>query len=198
MPKMKTKSGTKKRFRLTASGKVVMFGSGKRHNLSNMFKNVNAIVSCRVFPRFQNTIIIYLGSFLQARVGLKHPDWHLFREKQVARSRRHPTELAIYARVERSDPGKNEKNVRDADVLRFAVQFARHWKILSLCKEGYLPWHAIGKPKCRTGCWAASCSRVAPEGEHTRCSPSCAFSAAADAFSHSRRTEPVWVLINLM
>ncbi|MDC3091753.1 50S ribosomal protein L35, partial [Rickettsiales bacterium] len=35
MPKMKTKSGTKKRFRITATGKVVMFGSGKRHNLSN-------------------------------------------------------------------------------------------------------------------------------------------------------------------
>ena len=104
-----------------------------------MFKYVNAIVSCMVFPRFQSTIIIDLGSFLQARVGLKHPDWHLFRKKQVARSRRHPTELAIYARVERSDPGKMKKNVRDADVLRFAVQFARHWKILSLCKEGYLP-----------------------------------------------------------
>ena len=34
MPKIKTKSGTKKRFRLTASGKVIMFASGKRHNLS--------------------------------------------------------------------------------------------------------------------------------------------------------------------
>ena len=34
MPKIKTKSGTKKRFRLTASGKVVMFAGGKRHNLS--------------------------------------------------------------------------------------------------------------------------------------------------------------------
>ena len=34
MTKIKTKSGTKKRFRLTATGKVVMFSSGKRHNLS--------------------------------------------------------------------------------------------------------------------------------------------------------------------
>ena len=34
MPKIKTKSGTKKRFRLTGTGKVVMFASGKRHNLS--------------------------------------------------------------------------------------------------------------------------------------------------------------------
>tara|TARA_X000000950_G_C13847426_1_gene633033 strand:+ start:452 stop:652 length:201 start_codon:yes stop_codon:yes gene_type:complete len=34
MPKIKTKSGTKKRFRLTGTGKIVMFASGKRHNLS--------------------------------------------------------------------------------------------------------------------------------------------------------------------
>ena len=34
MPKIKTKSGTKKRFRLTSSGMVIMFASGKRHNLS--------------------------------------------------------------------------------------------------------------------------------------------------------------------
>ena len=40
MPKMKTKSGTKKRFRLTATGKVVMFASGKRHNLSSKSKKV--------------------------------------------------------------------------------------------------------------------------------------------------------------
>lgn len=37
---MKTKSGTKKRFRLTASGKVVMYASGKRHNLSNKSRKV--------------------------------------------------------------------------------------------------------------------------------------------------------------
>ena len=40
MSKMKTKSGTKKRFRLTASGKVVMYASGKRHNLSNKSRKV--------------------------------------------------------------------------------------------------------------------------------------------------------------
>lgn len=40
MPKMKTKSGTKKRFRVTSTGKVVMFGSGKRHNLSNKPKKM--------------------------------------------------------------------------------------------------------------------------------------------------------------
>ncbi len=33
MPKMKTKSGAKKRFRLTASGKVKFASAGKRHNL---------------------------------------------------------------------------------------------------------------------------------------------------------------------
>lgn len=37
---MKTKSGTKKRFRVTSTGKVVMFGSGKRHNLSNKPKKM--------------------------------------------------------------------------------------------------------------------------------------------------------------
>lgn len=33
MPKMKTKSGAKKRFRLTASGKVKMGQAGKRHGM---------------------------------------------------------------------------------------------------------------------------------------------------------------------
>jgi large subunit ribosomal protein L35 len=33
MPKMKTKSGVKKRFKITASGKVVGSQSGKRHGM---------------------------------------------------------------------------------------------------------------------------------------------------------------------
>ena len=33
MPKMKTKSGVKKRFKLTASGKVKMAQAGKRHGM---------------------------------------------------------------------------------------------------------------------------------------------------------------------
>ncbi len=33
MPKLKTKSGAKKRFRLTGTGKVVMNQAGKRHML---------------------------------------------------------------------------------------------------------------------------------------------------------------------
>ena len=34
MPKMKTKSGAKKRFRFTASGKVRANAAGKRHGMS--------------------------------------------------------------------------------------------------------------------------------------------------------------------
>ena len=33
MPKMKTKSGAKKRFRLTGTGKVIAGQSGKRHGM---------------------------------------------------------------------------------------------------------------------------------------------------------------------
>lgn len=38
MPKLKTKSGVKKRFTLTASGKVRMTPSGKRHGMSKRTK----------------------------------------------------------------------------------------------------------------------------------------------------------------
>lgn len=33
MPKMKTKSGAKKRFKVTGTGKVMAAGSGKRHGM---------------------------------------------------------------------------------------------------------------------------------------------------------------------
>ena len=33
MPKMKTKSGVKKRFKITATGKVMAGQAGKRHNM---------------------------------------------------------------------------------------------------------------------------------------------------------------------
>ena len=33
MPKLKTKSGAKKRFKVTATGRVLAQGQGKRHNL---------------------------------------------------------------------------------------------------------------------------------------------------------------------
>lgn len=39
MPKMKTKSGTKKRFRVTASGKIKRGQTGKRHG---MIKRTNS------------------------------------------------------------------------------------------------------------------------------------------------------------
>ena len=35
MPKMKTKSGAKKRFKMTATGRVVVGVAGKRHRLSS-------------------------------------------------------------------------------------------------------------------------------------------------------------------
>ena len=40
MPKIKTKSGTKKRFKVTSTGKVMMFASGKRHNLTKRTKKM--------------------------------------------------------------------------------------------------------------------------------------------------------------
>ncbi len=41
MPKLKTKSGAKKRFRLTASGKVRMNHAKKRHGLSKSNHKMN-------------------------------------------------------------------------------------------------------------------------------------------------------------
>ncbi len=39
MPKMKTKSGAKKRFKLTATGKVIAGQSGKRHGMRKRSKH---------------------------------------------------------------------------------------------------------------------------------------------------------------
>jgi len=41
MPKMKTKSGAKKRFKMTASGKVKVAAAGKRHG---MIKRTNKFI----------------------------------------------------------------------------------------------------------------------------------------------------------
>ena len=41
MPKLKTKSGCKKRFRFTAKGKVISTQAGKRHN---MRKRTNSFI----------------------------------------------------------------------------------------------------------------------------------------------------------
>jgi large subunit ribosomal protein L35 len=38
MPKLKTKSGAKKRFKITATGKVLAPQAGKRHNMINRSK----------------------------------------------------------------------------------------------------------------------------------------------------------------
>ncbi len=38
MPKLKTKSGAKKRFKITAGGKVLAPQAGKRHNMINRSK----------------------------------------------------------------------------------------------------------------------------------------------------------------
>jgi large subunit ribosomal protein L35 len=38
MPKMKTKSGAKKRFKMTATGKIVIGQSGKRHGMTKRSK----------------------------------------------------------------------------------------------------------------------------------------------------------------
>ena len=58
MSKMKTKSGTKKRFRLTASGKVVMYASGKRHNLSNKSRKVKRNSRGPIIMSKQDSIIV--------------------------------------------------------------------------------------------------------------------------------------------
>ena len=58
MPKMKTKSGTKKRFRVTGTGKVVMFGSGKRHNLSNKPKKMKRSSKGPLIMSKQDSVIV--------------------------------------------------------------------------------------------------------------------------------------------
>ena len=42
MPKLKTKSGVKKRFKLTATGKVKHGVAGKRHRLISTTPNISA------------------------------------------------------------------------------------------------------------------------------------------------------------
>jgi len=61
MPKLKTKSSVKKRFRLTGTGKVVMYPSFKRHNLRKRSQKMKrkargatimAAVDARIIKRF--------------------------------------------------------------------------------------------------------------------------------------------------
>ena len=53
MPKMKTKSAAKKRFKITASGKVLHKNTGSRHNMEHktrkrkrQFRKDHAVASC--------------------------------------------------------------------------------------------------------------------------------------------------------
>ena len=45
MPKMKTKSGAKKRFKVTGSGKILREKAGKRHNLEKKASKVTRRLS---------------------------------------------------------------------------------------------------------------------------------------------------------
>tara|TARA_Y100001970_G_C13540570_1_gene512046 strand:- start:100 stop:300 length:201 start_codon:yes stop_codon:yes gene_type:complete len=58
MPKIKTKSGTKKRFKVTATGKVVMFPSCKRHNLSKRSKKMKRNAKGPTMMSKQDTKIV--------------------------------------------------------------------------------------------------------------------------------------------
>ena len=58
MPKMKTKSGTKKRFRVTGTGKVVMFASGKRHNLSCKSRKMKRNSKGPIIMAKQDSVIV--------------------------------------------------------------------------------------------------------------------------------------------
>ena len=64
MPKLKTKSGTKKRFKTTATGKVAMFSSGKRHNLTKRTKKMKRAAKGPVIMSKQDTKIVkkYMNS----------------------------------------------------------------------------------------------------------------------------------------
>ncbi len=50
MPKMKTKSGAKKRFKITGTGKVVYAQSGKRHGMikrtTKQIRNLRGTACC--------------------------------------------------------------------------------------------------------------------------------------------------------
>ncbi|MFL2679243.1 MAG: 50S ribosomal protein L35 [Alphaproteobacteria bacterium] len=64
MPKIKTKSGTKKRFKVTGTGKVAMFSSHKRHNLTKRTKKMKRSSKGPVIMSKQDTRIVrkYMNS----------------------------------------------------------------------------------------------------------------------------------------
>lgn len=61
MPKLKTKSSAKKRFRLTASGKVKMGAAGKRHGMrkrtNKMLRNTRGMEM--MFPADAKKVVTY-------------------------------------------------------------------------------------------------------------------------------------------
>ena len=58
MPKIKTKSGTKKRFKVTATGKILMYASGKRHNLTKITKTMKRYSKGPTLMSEQDTRIV--------------------------------------------------------------------------------------------------------------------------------------------
>jgi large subunit ribosomal protein L35 len=58
MPKQKTHSGAKKRFRITGSGKVVKQGSGMRHNFEGKSSRVTRRLSRDVVLPKQDAKVI--------------------------------------------------------------------------------------------------------------------------------------------
>ena len=69
MPKIKTKSGTKKRFKVTGTGKVLMFASGKRHNLSKRTKTMKRSSRGPTLMSKQDTRIVkkYINAKLRGK-----------------------------------------------------------------------------------------------------------------------------------
>ncbi|MBX3194965.1 MAG: 50S ribosomal protein L35 [Microbacteriaceae bacterium] len=58
MPKQKTHSGAKKRFRITGSGKVVKQGSGMRHNFEHKSSRVTRRLNADVVLPKQDAKVI--------------------------------------------------------------------------------------------------------------------------------------------
>ena len=54
MPKQKTHSGAKKRFKLTGSGKVMKQGAGMRHNLEKKSSETTRLLNREVVPAPQD------------------------------------------------------------------------------------------------------------------------------------------------
>ena len=58
MPKMKTHSGAKKRFKITGSGKVMKQGAGMRHNLEGKSSKLTRRLNQEVVLKSQDAKVI--------------------------------------------------------------------------------------------------------------------------------------------